>query len=113
MRKFEIYTGEKTYMFLTGKLANVQTVVSEYPAILVFPHVVETDENSQVLFAIHNLSALCSMYGIEQSLTDNEKIAMITDIFNTVQDESISAEERIADALELQVMMSLPDVEVV
>ena len=51
------------------------------------------------------------MYNIDQSLSTEEKIAKIEEIINTVPepDTAPTAEERIAAALEYQVMASLPD----
>lgn len=111
MKKLEIYTGEKTYMFPNGKLATPEIVQSQYTAIMVFPHVIQTDEARQVMFAIENFSAMKSKYDIDSTLSDNEAIAALEEAINTpvIVEETISAEERIAAALEYQVMASLPD----
>ena len=54
---------------------------------------------------------MCSLYQIDTSLPVEEKITKIEEIINAEpeEDTSASAEERIAAALEAQVMMSLPD----
>ena len=56
-------------------------------------------------------SLLRSIYQIDPSMSDNEALAAIEEIKNTPPevDDTPSAEERIAAALEYQVMSSLPD----
>lgn len=114
MRIIEKYTGDKTYMFPNGTLATPEVMLAKYPALQVFAHIIETDEAGEVCFAVQNLSAMRSMYGIDAALTEEEAIAAIQEIINAdpVVDEEPSAEERIAAALEYQVMASLPDEEI-
>ena len=113
MKKVIKYTGDKTFMFPNGGLATPEVVSEQYPAVTAFTHIVETDESCEVLFAIQNLSAMRSIYKIDPSLTEDEAIAKIEEIVNTPEPESTetTAEERIAAALEYQVMASLPDEE--
>ena len=114
MRIFEKYTGEKTYMFPSCKMATPKVMVENYPAILEFVHVIETDEAGEVCFGIHNLSAMRTRYGIDATLSVDEAIVAIQEIANAepeVVEEEPTAEERIAAALEYQVMASLPDEE--
>ena len=114
MKKVIKYTGDKTFMFPNGGLATPEIVAEQYPAVTAFTHIVETDDNCEVLFAIQNLSAMRSVYKIDPSLTEDEAIAAIEEIINTPQEpvEDVpTAEERIAAALEYQVMSSLPDEE--
>lgn len=113
MKVLEIYDGTKTYMYPNMALATPQVMMSNYPAILTFKHVIETDEAGQVCFAIENLSAMRSRYDIDKTLSDEEAVQAIQDILNAPEPEAEpSAEERIASALEFQNMMSLPDEEV-
>ena len=114
MKKVIKYTGDKTFMFPNGGLATPEIVAEQYPAVTAFTHIVETDDNCEVLFAIQNLSAMRSIYKIDTSLTEDEAIAKIEEIVNTPEPESTeaTAEERIAAALEYQVTASLPDEEV-
>ena len=114
MKIVEKYTGSKTYMFPNGALATPDVMLEKYPALKVFTHIIETDEAGEVCFAIQNLSAMRGMYGIDASLTEDEAIVEIQTIINTepeVVEEEPTAEERIAAALEYQVMASLPDEE--
>ena len=111
MKKIELYTGDKIYMFPNGDIATKERMLQQFPAVLTFDHIIETDEAGEVAFAVQNLSAMCSLYQIDTSLSVEEKIAKIEEIVNTEPEEgtSASAEERIAAALEAQLMMSLPD----
>ena len=111
MKKIELYTGDKIYMFPNGDIATKERMLEQFPAVLTFDHIIETDEAGEVAFAVQNLSAMCSLYQIDTSLPVEEKIAKIEEIINDEpeEDTSSSAEERIAAALEAQVMMSLPD----
>ena len=113
MKKIIKYTGEKTFMFPNGALATKDAVLRQFPAALAFVHIVETDENEEVMWALQNLSAMRTQMGIDSSLTEEEAIIAIQEIINTPQDENVepTAEERIAAALEYQVMSSLPDEE--
>lgn len=109
----EKYTGEKVYMAPTGAIYDKTAVLRDFPAALTFVHIVTTDEAGEVMFAMQNLSAMRGQYGIDSSLSEAEAIAAIQDILNTPAEENTdpTAEERIAAALEYQVMASLPDEE--
>lgn len=114
MKIIEKYTGEKIYMFPNGAIATKEAVLEQFPAALAFAHIVETDEAGEVMFALQNLSAMRSMYEIDKSLSEDEAIAAIQEKVNAPHEEPApSAEERIASALEYQVMASLPDEETV
>ena len=112
MKVIEKYTGEKTYMFPNGALATKDAVLEQFPAALDFVHIVETDENGEVMWAFQNLSAMRTMHNIDRSLSESEAIAKLQEIINTPPaepDTTPSPEERIASALEFQTMMSMPD----
>lgn len=99
----EKYTGDKTYMFPNGHIADKDAVLRQFPAALTFTHVVETDEEGQVMWSFNNLAAMKSMYEIDKSLSEEEAIAKLQEIRNTPAPEpEASAEERIAAALEYQ-----------
>ena len=114
MKIIEKYTGEKLYMFPNGALATREAVLEHFPAALSFVHVVETDENGEVMWAFQNLSAMRTLHGIDKSLSEAEAIQALQDIINTppVVDNTPSAEERIASALEYQNLMAMEDTEV-
>lgn len=108
MIKIEKYDGSKTYMFPNGELATPERVKKDYPAVEAFTHIVETDEASQVMFAIQNLAAIKSQMGIDMTLSDEEAISRIEEIRNAPPPEpEVSAEERIASALEFQNVLNM------
>ena len=111
MKKLIFYDGTKTFMYPNMKIATPEIILADFPAILIFKHVVETDENEQVFFGVENFSAMKTRYNIDSSLTDDEALAALEEIINAEQVAEPSAEERIASALEFQNMMSLPDEE--
>lgn len=95
----------------SGALYTKEAVLRDFPSALAFAHIATTDENGEVLYALQNLSAIRSQYNIDAALSENEAIAAIQEILNTPVEENTdqTAEERIAAALEYQVMASLPD----
>lgn len=111
MKIIEKYTGEKTYMFPNGHLATKEAVLEAFPAALDFAHVVVTDENGEVMWAFENFSAMRSRNKIDRSLSEAEAIAALQEIINQepVEDDSPSAEERIAAALEYQNLAAMED----
>ena len=109
MIKIEKYLGAKTYMFPNGALATPEKVLAQFPACLAFAHIIETDENGEVMYAMQNLSAIRSQMGIDSALTELEAIAAIETARNTPPVEEPSTEERIAAALEYQNLMSMEE----
>lgn len=111
MKILEKYTGERVYMFPNGALATKEAVLEQFPAALSFTFVVTTDENHEVMWGFDNLSGLRSHFGIDSTLSEDEAIAKIQEIINAPDEVNTdpTAEERIAAALEYQVMASLPD----
>lgn len=101
---------EKTRMYPSGKVATKDTVYADYPAVKVFTHVIETDENDEVIYAINNLSALRTSYNIDKSLSEQEAVQAIQDIMNTPREPvepEPTAEERIAASLEYQNLLAM------
>lgn len=108
MHILKIYD-EKTRMYPSGKIATKDVVYADYPAVQVFTHVIETDENDQMIYAINNLSALRTSYGIDKGLSDQEAVVAIQEIMNTPAEPveaPVSAEERIAAALEYRNLLA-------
>ena len=109
MHILKIYD-EKTRMYPSGKVATKDTVYADYPAVKVFTHVIETDENDEVIYAINNLSALRTSYNIDKSLSEQEAVQAIHDIMNTPREPvevEPTAEERIAASLEYQNLLAM------
>lgn len=111
MKKLEIYDGTKTYMYPNMTIATPERIQADYPAILVFPHVIETDDAGQVCFAIENFSAMKSRYNIDSTLTDEEALSEIEEILNAEPEPVLDDNTRIADALEDLVVLNMPDEE--
>lgn len=108
MIKIEKYNENKTYMFPNGDIATPEKVKSSFPAITTFPHIVETDEAGQVLFAVQNLAAVKSQLGLDVNMSEEESIRQIEEIRNAPAPEpEPTAEERIAANLEWQTLLSL------
>lgn len=108
MVKIEKFTGEKTYMYPNGALATPEKIKADFPAVEAFVHIIETDEASQVCFAVQNLAAVRSQMGIDPELTETEAIAKIEEIRNTPAPEpEPSAKERIAAAMEYQNLVNM------
>lgn len=106
------YTGNKTYMSPSGAIMSPDVVMQQYPSITLFAHIVQTDDAGEVMFALQNLSAMRTQYGIAPELTEAEAIAAIEDAINTpaVVVELPTPEERIAAALEYQNLVSMEDI---
>ncbi len=111
MKVLEFYDGTKTYMYPNMKLATPEVVLADFPAILTFKHVIETDEAGQVLFAVENFAAMKSRYNIDKTLGDDEALAAIQEIINTEPEPVLDDNTRIADALEDLVVLNMPDEE--
>lgn len=108
MVKIEKYTGTKTYMYPNGAIAMPEKLKADFPAVEAFVHIIETDEAGQVCFAVQNLAAIRSQMGIDSSLSEEAAIAAIEELRNTPAPEpEVSAEERIAAALEYQNLTNL------
>ena len=108
MVKIEKYTGEKTYMYPNGALATPEKLKADFPAVEAFVHIIETDEAGQVCFAVQNLAAIRLQMGIDSSLSEEAAIAAIEELRNAPAPEpEVSAEERIAAALEYQNLTNL------
>jgi len=106
--KIEKYDGSKTYMYPNGELATPESIKRKYPASEVFTHIVETDEQGQVMLAFQNLAAVRSQMEIDSSLSEEEAMAKIEEIRNTPQPEpEPTVEERVAAALEFQNVLNM------
>ena len=103
-------------MYPSGTLATPERVLADFESALTFSHIVETDENGEVMLGFYNLSAMRTQYSIDSGLNETEAILAIQDAMNAPQsevvvDENTVALQNIAAQLEYQNMMSLDDVE--
>lgn len=93
-------------MFPNGDIATSERIKQDFPAVDVFPHVLEI--NGNVCQAVMELQALRGIHNIDENLTDDEAIEAIEVIMNTPPPEpEPSAEERIAAAMEFQNLMMM------
>jgi hypothetical protein len=115
MTKLYFFDKTKTYVYPNGEVATPERVARDFPASQLdgIKYVVSSDEAGIVMGGMDMLSTLRSVYSIDTTLSDDATLAKIEEIINTPPepDNSPSAEERIAAALEYQVMSSLPDEE--
>lgn len=111
MIKYEIYNPEKTYVFMSGNLATPEEVARQYPASKTIKFVVETDDYGESMYGFQSFTSLKTLMGIDSSLNDKDALAEMEAIRNAPPevDETPTAEERIAAAMEFQNMMSIPD----
>lgn len=110
MKKYVKYDNTKTYMFPSAALATPEVVNEQYPAVNLFPHIIETDEAEQIIYSFLNIAATRSRLDIAEDLSEDEAIAEISRINNLPNepvDDEPSAEERIAAAMEFQNLMNL------
>lgn len=107
MIRLVIYDGTETYMYPNGALATPEVVKRDYPAVDVFPHVIEV--NGNVLQAIQELNAMRNIHGIDESLSNEEAVLAMQTIVNTPREvvEELTPEERIASAMEFQNLLAL------
>ena len=114
MRKLYFFDKTKTYIFPNGKIAPPDVVAAEYPAAAagLTTYVVTSDEEGLVMGGMDMLSTLRTVYNIAPELSEEDAVAAIEEIMNTPPEPAgPDAQERIAAALEYQVMSDLPDAE--
>ena len=100
------YAPNLTFMFPSGEIATSVKIKQQFPAVEVFPHVLEV--NGHVCQAVMEIAALRELHGIDESLTESEAIEALEVKINAPPPEpEVTAEERIAAALEFQNLLSL------
>jgi len=109
MKILEKYECNKIFMFRNGGLATPEAVLSQFPAITSFVHIIETDEAGEVCFAVMNLAAMRSMHEINKSLTETEAIIALQDLINNppVIDTEPTTEEIAAASMDFDNYMNL------
>ena len=110
MFKIKKYRPEDIYMLGNGEYGHA-AVVSHFPGVEHFTHIVETDDGGEIAYAIQLLSAMRSQLGVDPALSEDEAIAEIERIRNLPPPEPVvdTTQERIADALQDLVVLSMPD----
>lgn len=107
MIKLEKFDGTKTYMFPNSEVATPEVIRKKFPAVDNFIHVIEV--NGDVCQAVMNLNALRAIHNIDTTLSEKDAIQEIEIKINTLPEEIVSPEERLAAAAEFQNIVSLPD----
>lgn len=107
MIKLVKFDNETTYMFPNGDIATPEVIVQQFPAITHFTHVLEV--NGDVCQAVMNLKAMRNIHNIDEVLTEEEAILAMENLINNpvVQEVEVSADERIASALEFQNLLAM------
>ncbi len=100
----------QTYLFPTGAIASPEVMKQKYPAITLEPQLVVL--LGKTVQSIQDFSAMRMHYQIDPALSEAEALAAIEDILNNPpapEEGEPTAEERIAAALEYQVVNSMPN----
>jgi len=106
--KLEKFTGNKTYMFPNGEIADPAKIKAHFPAVDSFVHIIEV--NGDVCQAVENLAAMRAIHNIDPALSEAAAITAIETIINTPAPVVIGADERMAAAAEFANILALPDV---
>jgi hypothetical protein len=102
--RLEKFTGAKTYMFPNGELATPEAIRKKWPAVDVFPHILEI--NGNVIQAVGELQAMLNLAKIDKNgQSEDEQIAALEAATIAARaprtdDMPPSPEVRIANALE-------------
>lgn len=104
--KLEFYEGGKTFMYPNGKIATPEVIEADFPAISLFPHVIEV--NGNVLQAVLEFESFKNSRGVTEE--DNElALAELEGMINNPQPAASipTSEERIAAALEFNNLLNM------
>lgn len=107
MLKLEKFTGNKTYMFPNGTMADPATIRNHFPAVDSFTHIIEV--NGDVCQAVESLAALRGIHNIDPALSDDDAITALNVIINTPPPVVITPDERLAAAAEFNNILALPN----
>ena len=66
MLKLVLFDGSTTYMFPNGEIATPAKIRAQFPAVDVFPHVLEI--NGHVCQAVQEFAAMRNFHGIDAAL---------------------------------------------
>jgi len=104
--KLEFYEGGKTFMYPNGKIATPEVIEADFPAISLFPHVIEI--NGNVLQAVLEFESFKNSRGVTQE-DDALALQELEDLLNNPASASAipSSEERIAAALEFNNLLNM------
>lgn len=108
---FELYNPNKIYYSPIGEEFTPEVVGMKYSIVNSgVPCLIETDKAHIRFYAICTLEEGKDMFGVEDTLEGQDAILAIEEVANApLPAPEPTTEERIASALEAQVMLSLPD----
>jgi len=104
-----LYDGTQTFMYPNGEMADPERVYRDFPAARLYPHVIETDEAEQVLFAISNMAASYALYDLELPM----EVLDLTDAMQEKRRVEREAEDAQAALDAAQAIAELPAEEIV
>jgi hypothetical protein len=111
------YDSNKEYVSPGNVIMDKERVGKEFPAALRFAYVMQTDASGELMASMDSLSYLCTRYGIDNTLSEDDAITAIAEAMEAEQEAQAAAaaepstEERTAAALEYIAMSSLPNEE--
>ena len=115
-----LYNSSDTYMSPSGAIMDCVKVQHDFPAVSNFSFIVETDTYEEMMYGFYSLSAMKAKYDVNNTLTDEEAVQAIEYAMNLEKiidsqpqpaENPVTAEERIAAALEYQMLNDMEDVE--
>lgn len=116
----KLYNSSDTYMSPSGAIMDSVKVQHDFPAVSNFTFIVETDTYEEMMYGFYSLSAMKAKYDVDNTLTDEEAVQAIEYAMNLEKiidsqpqpaENPVTAEERIAAALEYQMLNDMEDVE--
>lgn len=115
----KLYNSNDIYMSPSGAIMDSAKVRNDFPAVSSFTFIVETDEYEEMMYGFYSLSAMKAKYGVDSTLNDEEAVQAIEYAMNlekiidsqpSQEEAPVTAEERIAAALEYQMLNDMEDV---
>lgn len=108
MIKIDIFDGTKTYVAPGGDLLTPEVMGMKYGGIYNFKHMIQTDEDGEICYAVQLFSAMKNQMGIDPSLSETDAITEMETILNAEPPvPEPTAEERMAAAMEYQNLLTL------
>lgn len=105
----KIYDG-KTRMFPSKRVCTKEVFYDKYPAANQFTFCIVTDDADEMITQVESLNTLKARYNIPADTEDYAAVLQIQEAMNTPAEpveEPVTADERIAAAMEFQNLMNL------
>lgn len=103
---------ERKYTLPNKGVYSREEILALYPAMEYEPTLYITEENTLRMSNPMYIQDMCRAYGVSTELSLNDAIIALEDIINNPPEieQEPTPEERIAASLELQTMLSMPDI---